>query len=85
MTDIYLAPRLKEKSEDKAEIEHLLRELAPLVRGYQFANKELTESADAHYAGQEIKFGTANAAIFWYKPVRSAKQPHRNKRRDFSS
>ena len=51
----------------------MLRELAPLVRGYQFALEELTKSADAHYAGQGIKFGTANAAIFWHKPVGSTR------------
>ncbi len=72
MTNKYLSPRLKENREDNVKVERALRELAPLVRGYQFAMEELPESADAHYAGQGIKFGTANAPIFWYKPAGAA-------------
>ncbi|MBS0205254.1 MAG: hypothetical protein JSS49_20305 [Planctomycetes bacterium] len=72
MTNKYLAPRLKEKRDDNAEVERLLKDLAPLVRGYQFAMEELTESADAHYAGQGITVGTADMPIFWYKPLGSA-------------
>lgn len=72
MTDKYLTPRLKEKREDHAAVEQMLRELSPLVRGYQFAMEDLPESADAHYAGQGVKFGTSNVPIFWYKPAGSA-------------
>jgi outer membrane lipoprotein-sorting protein len=67
----FIAPRMKDKKEDSGEVERALKDIGPFFRGYQFAVEDLPKSADAHYAGQGVKFGTANRPIFWYKPTGS--------------
>jgi outer membrane lipoprotein-sorting protein len=62
--------RFKNPSYD--EKQQLMKELALLTRGFRFA-LELSESADAHYAGKGVKQGAAGTPIFWYKPPGSMK------------
>jgi outer membrane lipoprotein-sorting protein len=41
--------------------------LTKINRGIMFAHT-LPEDADWHYAGEDVKFGDADTAIFWYQP-----------------
>ena len=45
----------------------LLEKVAKLSRGFQFA-MTLPKTANAHYAGQNVKLGDSDRPIFWYKP-----------------
>jgi hypothetical protein len=60
------------KGEDLNEIQKAMKELQPIQRGFKFA-MELPDSADAHYAGKDVKQGTPDRPIFWYKPKDSTK------------
>jgi hypothetical protein len=54
------------------EMQKIVKEITPITRGFQFA-LELSESADAHYAGKGVKQSAADKPIFWYKPEGSMK------------
>ena len=56
----------------EADMQKVMKEIAPIPRGFRFA-LELTDAADAHYAGKGVKQGDARKPIFWYRPQGSAK------------
>ena len=60
------------KGQDFDEIQKAMKELQPINRGFMFA-MELPDSADAYYAGKDVKQRTPDRPIFWYKPKDSTK------------
>jgi outer membrane lipoprotein-sorting protein len=66
----YALSQGKNISEDK--IQQLMKQAIEIGRGSQFA-LQLPESADAHYAGKDVKRGQKDRPIFWFKPE-SAKE-----------
>ncbi len=52
--------------------EEMMTEGAKIARGLQFAML-LPTTADAHYAGKEIKRDSPRAPIFWYRPAEAGK------------
>ena len=46
----------------------MLKQVINIGRGFQFG-LQLSEAADAHYAGKGVKRDTKDSPIFWYKPA----------------
>jgi hypothetical protein len=57
----------KSAKDQKDRTEKFMAAQTQVQRGVMFAN-ELPPSADAHYAGKGVKLGTADKAVFWYRP-----------------
>ncbi len=54
------------------ETQALMQKAISIGRGFDFAVK-LPASADAHYAGKDVRKDTADRPIFWYRPEGSTK------------
>lgn len=67
-----LKERIAKKGEDVNDKLKMAKEIAPILRGFDFA-MTLPDSADAHYAGKDVKQGTPDRPIFWYKPKNAKK------------
>lgn len=66
----------QEKSKQKGaepsldDITALQQVMIDMTEGFPFV-ESLPAGSDWHYAGQDVKFGDAGKAIFWYKPAGS--------------
>jgi hypothetical protein len=61
---------VKDKAPDPSDpqIREFMQTLTTVNRGIIMFAHGLPEDADWHYAGQNVKFGDAQTAIFWYRP-----------------
>ena len=59
----------KDKTPDLSDpkFKEFMEILTKINRGIMFAHT-LTEDADWHYTGEDVEFGDAETAIFWYRP-----------------
>jgi hypothetical protein len=55
------------KKPSDVDSQRLMKTAMTIGTGFQFAF-ELPESADAHYAGDGVKWDTRDRPIFWYRP-----------------
>jgi hypothetical protein len=62
--------KVKDKAPDLSDpqIQEFMQNLTTVNRGIIMFAHGLHEDADWHYAGQNVKFGDAQTAIFWYRP-----------------
>jgi outer membrane lipoprotein-sorting protein len=62
--------KFKDKAPDPSDpqIREFMQNLTMVNRGIIMFAHGLPEDADWHYAGQNVKFGDADTAIFWYRP-----------------
>ena len=65
---MYLLKEMKGAGKQKATGEQI-SEMTKKVMGFSFVTMlSVSGDADAHYAGQNVKPGTKDRPIFWYKP-----------------
>ena len=54
--------------EDPMDMQELMRKTQTGTRGWMFVMRMKPEN-DLHYAGKDVKLGTAGTPIVWYKPI----------------
>jgi hypothetical protein len=62
--------KVKDKAPDPSDpqIREFMQNLTTVNRGIIMFAHGLPDDADWHYTGQNVKFGDARTAIFWYRP-----------------
>jgi outer membrane lipoprotein-sorting protein len=68
----YQQKKMKEKGTEPSieDITQLQQTIIDMTHGFPFA-ESLPAESDWKYVGGEVKFGDANAPIFWYRPKKS--------------
>lgn len=59
----------EQQKQQKEEVMEVYAQIGPrIARGLGLFVQQLPADSDWHYAGKDVKFGDANAPIFWYRP-----------------